>query len=213
MASKYVIHAFEPPDASYLTLYLDDKVFRLPPNETVEIDRDSNGRALDTPEFYHFELIRQYGTLYGLVEVPAHKTRTGIVLDVDEAMEMAQAKLLMKRHRWINEWAADQLKTRVNKNLPVMAPSGFVAESIKMLNVDLQAQYNFKPVGWDFRPDPKKTSADSRLLAIPVSNTANDDVSEAMAVMRAENIAMKEQLDRVLSMVEGLKSNKAQKEK
>jgi hypothetical protein len=196
MASKYVIHAYHPDDAEYLTLYLDDKVFRVYPEEALEIDVDSNGRTLETPEFYHHQLIAQYGGLYGLVDVPASKTRTGIVLDVDAALGSAKALLLVNRHRHINQWASDQIKTRVNKNLPVLAPTGFVAESIKLLDIDLRATYNIMPIGWDFKPTGH-TKANGALLTVDPSIA--EDQGEEIAELKAQNAALSSKLDEVLA--------------
>ena len=196
MASKYVICAYDPPDASFLTLYLDDKVFRLTPNEPLEIDTDSNGRRLETAEFYAHMLVAQYGSLYGVTAVPSTKTRTGITLDVEHALELAQARLLTNRHQHIAAWAQEQLQTRVNKNLPVLPPTGFVEESIKLLNVDLEATYRIRPIGWDYKP-VGTGKADPNLLSI--NTTAQVDVAEELAMMQAENAEIKSQLAELLA--------------
>ena len=197
MASKYVICAYEPKDASYLTLYLDDKVFRFAPNEPLEIDTDSNGRRLDTPEFYAHMLVVQYGPLYGVTAVPSTKTRTGLTLDVEHALELAKARLLTNRHQQIAAWAQEQLQTRVNKNLPVLPPTGFVEESIRLLNVDLEATYRIRPIGWDYKPAPGASKANPDLLSLQLEPQV--DLVEELEVMKAENAEIKAQLAEVLA--------------
>ena len=206
MATKYILHAYQPSDADYLTLFLDDKVFRLPPNEPIEIDTDSNGRTLETPEYYHHQLLAQYGNLFGLVDVPVTKTRTGLQFDVERAQAQAEANLLVNRHRHINQWAADQIKTRVNKNLPVLAPTGFVAESVKLLDIDLRATYNIMPIGWDFKPTGK-TQANGALLTADLPQTTADQMEE-IAGLRAENQAIKDQMSQLMGKLDELLTKK-----
>ena len=167
-------------------------------SEPLEIDTDSNGRKLDTPDFYAHMLVVQYGPLYGVTAVPATKTRTGVTLDVEHALELATARLLTNRHQQIAAWAQEQLQTRVNKNLPVLPPTGFVEESIRLLNVDLEATYRIRPIGWDYKP-VAKSSANPELLA--VNTAAQVDLTEELEVMKAENAEIKVQLAEVLAAI------------
>ena len=204
MAAKYLIHAYHTPGANpmadMITHNLDDKWFRIPPDEPFEVDKDSNGRQLDVPEFYAHVLLQQLGPIYGLVEVPATRTRTGITLDVDGALDKAKAQLVINRHRQINQWATEQLQDRVNKNLPVLPPTGFVAESIEILNIDLGKVYRIYPVGWTYRPT-EEMKADAKLLApIPLSS----DTAEEVAVLKAENYTLAARLDKMQGLLEKL---------
>lgn len=154
MANKVLVHNYHNSDPSieFITILLDDKVFRIYPGEPFEVESDSNGRRLDNPDFYAHHIIATFGSIYGIVEVPVVRTRSGITFDVEAAIQLADAALLQNRHRHINLWAADQLTSRVRQNLPVLPPSGFVEESIKILNIDTQKKFGFKPIGWDWRP-------------------------------------------------------------
>jgi hypothetical protein len=183
MPAKYVIHTYRPsnnPDA-ILNLSMDDKWFRIPPDEPFEIETDSNGRVLETPEFYTAELLAQYGPIYGLVEIPAIRTRTGITLDVDSALAASSAALAQNRQRHINLWAAEQLTTRVSKNLPVLPPTGFVAESIRLLNVDLGATFNLRPVGWDYHPQSSPASSALDQEDIVSLRAQNEELSKRLS--------------------------------
>jgi hypothetical protein len=189
--AKFLIHNYVPSDGSeFISLQLDDHWFRMKPNEPFEMSTDSNGRLLDAPDFYAHMLIVTYGHIYGIVEVEQEKTRTGILLKVDKALEIATAELLANRHRHINQWANDQLTSRVRNNLPVLPPSGFTEESIKVLNIDLKAKYNFKPIGWDWEPDATRP-VDSSVseISAPLDVTAlraeNDDLKSRMADLEA----------------------------
>ncbi len=203
MAAVYLIHTYHTPDAKpsedMLTLQLDDHWFRIPPDEPFEVDKDSNGRQLDNPEFYAHHIMAQHGSIYGIVPVPATKTRTGIVLDVDTALEQASAALLMNRHRHINNWAQEQLQSRVKLNLPVLPPTGFVEESIKELGVDLQASYNFKPVGWNFKP---KVAAHVQGQELATASIATVDHSDDIATLQEDNAELRDRLTRMEAMWE-----------
>lgn len=184
MAAKYVIHAYHGREP-LLTLNLDSHWFRIPPEEPFEIDKDSNGRQLDNPEFYCHSLLAQFGGIYGIVEVPMTKTRTGIVLDVEGALASAKRTLELNRHKHINLWASEQMQHRVSKNLPVLPPTGFVEESIRVLGMDIGKVYNIHPVGWDFHPPSDQPASQS--LPVP----------DEMVALRRENAELKTRLERI----------------
>lgn len=185
---KYLVHNYHPKDAKHISLQLDDKWFRMYPGEPIEIDTDSNGRKLDNPDFYAHHILTIYGSIYGIVEVPQRRDRTGIHLDIEMAMEMADAALLQNRHRLINLWAQEQMEGRVRHNLPVLPPSGFVEESIRELNIDVQAKFGFRPLGWDYRPDQSRPIDGIR-------STVTANLPNTTSTQSAEVAVLREQLE------------------
>src|SRR6185369_1449131 len=193
--SRYVIHAYDTdhPEGNQITHQLDDHWFRIPPNEPFEVDYDSNGRKLDEPGFYKHVLLQQLGPIYGLVEVPMEKTRSGITLDVEGALAASKRQLLLNRHAHINACATEQLQERVRKNMPVLPPTGFVAESIILLNSDIGKTYRFFPVGWEFQATPTPSpDVDPNLLA------ANNAADERVAGLEAQVSQLSEQVAQLL---------------
>lgn len=193
--TKYVYHSYEPSDGSdVITILMDDKVFQIPPHEPFEMTADSNGRMLDYPSFYTFQMLMIYGPIYGLVEVEAEKTRTGISLNLERAAKQSSDQLTLNRHAHIQAWVNTQINERLREGKPVLAPTGFVAESIMLFNIDLYAKYKLQPLGWDWAPDKTR-----RIDGTPVVLASG--VDEELAALKEENKALHSQLDDIQGML------------
>lgn len=150
--AQYLIHAYEPSDPAQpreVHFRMADYQFRIPPFEPFDVDYDSNGRKIEFADFFHHKILEEYGPLYGFVNIPTEKTRTGLVFDTDAAIEHAQKTLKRNRIVRITEWVQDQMQNRVRQNLPVLAPTGFVSESIIILKINLSKRYKLNPIGWE----------------------------------------------------------------
>jgi hypothetical protein len=206
VTAKFIYHSYEPADGSgFITILLDDKVFQIPPHEPYEMTADSNGRLLDHPNFYMFQLLQVYGGIYGLVEVETERTRTGIDMNIEKAQRESQA--LLERNRWnhIEAWVNSQLNERVKDGKSVLPPSGFVEESIKYLNIDLEARYRIRPVGWDWKPDTTRPVVSKDASYIGDGAIGSDsDPNEEIAVLKAELEDRDRRMNKLESMVEQL---------
>jgi hypothetical protein len=203
VSTKFIYHSYEPPNGEeFITILLDDKVFQIPPYEPYEMTADSNGRPLDYPNFYMYQLLQVYGGIYGIVEVETERTRTGIEMDLDKASR--ESKALLDRNRWrhVEAWVNSQLNERVKDGKSVLPPSGFVEESIKYLNIDLEKRYRLRPVGWDWKPDEGKPIVDKDPSYLGGANGQVVDVGEEVAVLRAELAERDERMARLESMLE-----------
>lgn len=135
----FVIHAYEPSDGSrMLRLNLGDEWWNLPTGEPVEIEQG---------EFFAEKLIETHGPVYGIVEAPSVKTRTGISIDPDACMVMARKALRAAEDNLLNKWVMEQRSDRVRANLPVLPPTGRVAEIVTNRQIDLKKTYGFQTVG------------------------------------------------------------------
>lgn len=209
--TKYVYHAYEPSDGSeFITLLMDDKVFQIPPHEPFEMTTDSNGRPLDYPAFYTFQMLMTFGPLYGLVEVEAEMTRTGVTLNLERAEKQASDNLLLNRYRHIEQWAVSQINERVKEGKPVLAPTGFVEESIKLLNIDLFSKYRLQPIGWDWRPDKSK-AIDGVAASLPdmADSALVAGLQDQIQMLTADKAAMQSQLDDIQGMLGELLAKQA----
>jgi hypothetical protein len=204
VVAKFVYHVYEPQDDSeFITILMDDKVFQIRPHEPYEMSADSNGRLLDAPGFYMYQMLQTYSGLYGLVEVEAVSTRTGIQLDIDKAERDATRLLEQNRWRHIETWVQAQLNERVAQAKAILPPQGFIEESIKVLNVDLAARYNIKPIGWDWKPDTSRPIVNTRDLGLV---TAAAPVNEEIESLKQELADRDARLDRMEALLERLLS-------
>lgn len=150
--AQYLMHAYSPSDPAQpaeIHFRMADYQFRIPPFEPFEMDYDSNGRKIEHADFFHHKILEEYGPLYGFVDIPTRRERTGVVFDIDAAIDNATRTLKHNRLVRITEWVQDQMQNRVRQNLPVLAPTGFVAESLILLNINLSKRYKLHPVGWE----------------------------------------------------------------
>lgn len=121
-----------------LDLQLGDLWYHLEQDEPLEI---SDGR------FYVEKLMEIYGRNYGLIVMEQIKTRTGISLDTDAEIERAHKNLAKCESDLLNEWVIVQQTTRIPANLPILPPSGRVAEIVASRKIDLKKKYNFNIPG------------------------------------------------------------------
>lgn len=136
---KYIMHVYTPPNGGTVRLQLDDHWFELPTGEPVEIESD----------FYANALLEHYGHIYGIVDVPYTKSRTGLVVDIEAAEAAARSYLKRSEEALLIKWVMGQKEERVRANLPVLPPTGRVEEIIRQNNIDLKARFGLVPVGMD----------------------------------------------------------------
>lgn len=143
MASIFLMHAYHDT----VHVQLDDRWFHMPPGEPVEFER----------QFDADKVIEIYGPIYGLIEVPSTKTRTGIHIDVESGEEMAQAELQRRETSLLLEWVRIQQEDRVKNGAPPLPPSGRVKEIIEANHIDVKARFNLNILGFEtVLADPEK---------------------------------------------------------
>lgn len=163
--SKFVMHAYTPPNGVELRLQLDDHWFNLPTLEPVEIPED----------FYAEKLVETYQAVYGLIMVESVRTREGSKIDIDVAEKRAYQQLRASEDFLINNWVAVQMEERVKEGKPVMPPVGRVKEAIEGRKIDLKAKYGLSPVGYDYHPETgveKAMAATGREAQLEKENAA-----------------------------------------
>lgn len=136
---KYLMAAHQPENNTILRLQLDDHYFEFPTMEPVEVESD----------FYAEKLLEVYGHIYGIVNVPYSKGRTGISVDVESAQHAAKAHLKKTETEMLLAWVTQQKEDRVRQNLPVLPPTGRVEEIIRKGKINLQQRFGITPVGMD----------------------------------------------------------------
>lgn len=139
----FVIHSM-PETQSF---QLGDVWYHIPPNEPFEIEHGP---------FYASKLLEIYGPVYGVMEVPTVKDRTGIHIDVDLAIVNSQNYLKAVDKALLDAYVNEQRVERISKNLPAMPPAGRVAQIIKDRKIDLKAKYNIDIMGMDVFVDHEK---------------------------------------------------------
>lgn len=155
--THYVMHT----GTEVIHLQLDDHWYHIPPNEPYEIEDG---------QFYVDKLLEIYQPVYGLINVPFEKTRTGLVINVDAAEVEANRVLGIIEDRLVVEYARAQMEDRVKAGKPVLPPAegSRVEQIIKKNKIDLRGRFNLNPVGTDSAPydDPEKAKlrAEAQLL-------------------------------------------------
>lgn len=201
--AQYLLHAYEPSDPSQpreIHFRMADYQFRIPPFEPFEMDYDSNGRKIEHADFFHHKILEEYGPLYGFVDIPTRRERTGVVFDIDAAVEHAEKTLKRNRIVRITEWVQDQMQNRVRQNLPVLAPTGFVSESLILLNINLSKRYKLNPVGWEegenlgLVDNADHTPINPQLASAPVQYMQDPEQARKLAEVQADNEMLKEEM-------------------
>lgn len=193
--AQYVIHAFESinPDEKTIDFRMADYQFRIPPFEPFEIDVDSNGRKVEHADFFHYKILEEYGPLFGIINLPLTRTKSGIMFDVEGGIEAAKKQLHRNRLVRINEWVQDQMQNRVRQNLPVLAPTGFVADSLILLKVNVSKKYKLHPVGWDEGEQFGLVDDAIGHQSVPVLKV-DPEADRKLAEMAADNELLREEL-------------------
>lgn len=197
--AKWLMHAYNPPKDSTihpgaLHLQLDTHWFIIPPFEPFEVESD----------YYAHHLMAIYGPVYGLIELPTTRTKTGIIFDPEEGLHRAKVYFRECQESSVLQYARIQMEDRVRSNLPTLPPTGFVLEAIKELGIDLQQRFGFTPMGWDRSAIAGKTTiSDGRADVSLAAQSAAADV----IVLRRENDELKAKFDRLQDTLEALLAN------
>lgn len=149
-----VIHASDGPAEACI----DGRGFVIPPNQIFEVpsitctDHNNNGPIeYTTPANHVMKALLQQCWRWGLVEVPVIKEqgRFGVKYSFDEtaAHELAKQALIAAEDRMVTEYVSVQ-KARMVANLPALPPNGTVATVIENRKIDLDREFNIKPIGY-----------------------------------------------------------------
>jgi len=105
-----------------------------PPDEPVEVqDPFIAGRILE------------HCKLYGMVEVPVIKSKSGISFDIETARKAAREALLVAQKKLIDNYIEEQ-KGRIAQNYPVLPPSPVVQRIAEEQGIDFK-EYGLTPPG------------------------------------------------------------------
>lgn len=178
MASQFVMHAGKEA----IDLQLGDRWYHIDPLTPFEVD--------DGP-FYVGKLIEIYGGMYGLMVLPVEKTRTGTHINIDQAEEDCKKFLREVDQNLLLAYVAEQQTERVARNLPVMPPTGRVAQIIKDRKVDLRAKYNLNVMGSEAFIDPEKEKLRSENEQLRAQVAGHSALMETIMsrLMRVEDVA------------------------
>jgi hypothetical protein len=196
--AKWLMHAYEsgPNHTTHpgaLHIRLDDHRFIIPPNEPFEVESD----------YYAHHIMAIYGPIYGVIELPVTKTRTGVVIDPEAGLRDAQAALVAARWQAIFQYARIQMEDRVRSNLPTLPPTGFAEESVRILGVNLQARFGFSPLGWDTSGQQSGQQNTPVLSQPPLPAPPPSNFAE-MEVLRDENRSIKSEMAQMKELLEAL---------
>jgi hypothetical protein len=179
---------------------INGHLITFPPAEPVELDT-----------FIADTVMQHMGDIYGFVEVPMTKTKTGVTWDVDKAIELATERLKKCERASVEFYVRQQLEDRIAAGKPALAPTGRALMIIKKHNINLRTEYGLSPVGWkDIGADVPNTDnaqvSDKALTALVSSQklqiesqaeqiatqatqieTLGNQFAELMAVLQAQN--------------------------
>ena len=150
-----VIHAADVPAEACI----DGRGIIIPPNTIFEVpaitctDHNNNGPyEYTTPADQVMKAVLQQCWSYGLVEVPVVKEqgKYGVQYGFDEAKahEAAKKALLEAEDQMINDYVTIQ-RARMMENLAVLPPNARTAQIIDKHHIDLEKQFNLKPIGYN----------------------------------------------------------------
>lgn len=187
-----VIHAAETP----AECVIDGRGYIIPPNEIFEVpsitctDHNNNGPyEYTTPADQVMQTMLRLCWAWGLVEVPVEKKqgKYGVQYGFDEAKahESAKRALIEAEDQIITDYVAVQ-RARMSANLPALAPSGRAALVIEKRRIDLDKEFNIKPIGYN--TVAKAAAANEEMAAM----------HKRQADLEAENADMKKKLNQLL---------------
>lgn len=193
-----VIHASDTP----AECCIDGRGFSIPPHTVFEVpsitctDHNNNGAIeYTTPPDQVMQVMLKDCWRWGLVQVPAVKeqSRYGLKYTFDEesAHELAKQQLLKAEEKMVTEYVAVQ-RARMMANLPALAPGGTVAKVIEQRKIDLEKEFNLKPIGYG---------------TVAKAAAANEE----MATLRQENADLKAQFETILKRLGEDPKDKKQK--
>lgn len=191
--AKWLMHTYRPEKAANqpeeLHLQLDSHWFIIPPDEPFEVESD----------YYAFHLLQIYGPVYGIVELPVTKTRTGVTFDPDEGLRFAQVAMRRSMEEAVNQYARVQMEDRVRNNLPTLPPSGLAAQAIRQLKINLQQRYGFTPLGWNREENGQAVMSDGMMQSVASHQTD-------LVTLKSENADLKSQMAKMQETLEALLS-------
>lgn len=105
------------------------------------------GKPLKFTDILHANAFLEHKHDYGVIEVGATETETGIQLDLAEAKERADQALKQAEDNIVAAYVKTQVEDRLRHNFPAMPPQGRAKEIIARKKIDLK-KHGINPVGW-----------------------------------------------------------------
>ena len=172
--TKVLIHC----DTSELVADLINGVLiTLPPSEPVELD-----------EFIANAVLEHKAGIHGIVECNVTRTKTGIVYDVDEALERAEVLLKQCEDNSINFYVRQQMEDRVASGKQPLPPTGRALEIIKRRKISLRNEYGLVPVGWR---DPGVSAPYAGMSGETTVQSANQAIVTQLELEKQKNVELK----------------------